>query len=126
MKEQFAADMCESSVIHYEVVEKVKHEMMPEDPVYDVSELFRVLGDSTRARIICALSISEMCVCDIAALLNMSNSAISHQLRVLKQSRIVRSRRAGKIVYYRLADDHISQLFSVAFDHVTEEQGGAE
>ena len=118
--------MCESTVIHYEVVEKVKKEMMPEDPVYDVSELFRVLGDSTRARIICALSVSEMCVCDIAALLNMTNSAISHQLRVLKQTRIVRSRRAGKIVYYRLADDHISQLFRVAFEHVTEEQGGAE
>ena len=126
MKETTAADMCESTVIHYEVVDKVKKEMMPEDPVYDVSELFRVLGDSTRARIICALSVSEMCVCDIAALLNMTNSAISHQLRVLKQTRIVRSRRAGKIVYYRLADDHISQLFRVAFEHVTEEQGGAE
>ena len=118
--------MCESTVIHYDIVERVKKEMMPEDPVYDVSELFRVLGDSTRARIICALSVSEMCVCDIAALLNMTNSAISHQLRVLKQSRIARSRRAGKIVYYRLADDHISQLFRLAFEHVTEEQGGAE
>ncbi len=121
-----ATDMCESNVIHYEIVEKVKNEMMPEDPVYDVSELFRVLGDSTRARIICALSVSEMCVCDIAALLNMTNSAISHQLRVLKQSRIVRSRRAGKIVYYRLADEHISVLFRVAFDHVTEDQGVIE
>jgi len=119
-------EVCETNVIHYEVVEKVKAQMPPEDPVYDVAELFKVFGDSTRARVICALTVSEMCVCDIAALLAMSSSAISHQLRILKQSGIVRNRRVGKIVYYSLADEHIRQLFTVAFEHVTEEKGGAE
>lgn len=119
-------EVCETTVIHYEVVERVKAQMPPEDPVYDVAELFKVFGDSTRARVICALTVSEMCVCDIAALLAMSSSAISHQLRILKQSGIVRNRRVGKIVYYSLADEHIRQLFTVAFEHVTEEKGGAE
>ena len=119
-------EFCESNVIHYDVVEKVRGRMPPEDPVYDVAELFKVFGDSTRARVICALTVSEMCVCDIAALLGMTSSAISHQLRILKQSGIVRNRRVGKIVYYSLADEHIRQLFTVAFEHVTEEKGGAE
>ena len=114
-------ECCETNVIHYDIVENVRAKLPPEEPVYDVAELFKILGDSTRARIICALELSEMCVCDIAALLNMTSSAISHQLRVLKQSRIVKSRREGKIVYYKLADEHISQLFDIAFDHMTEE-----
>lgn len=114
---------CDSSIIHYDIVEKVREKLPPEEPVYDVAELFKIFGDSTRARIICALTISEMCVCDIAALLSMTSSAISHQLRVLKQSRIVKSRREGKVVYYRLADAHIVQIFNVAFEHIMEERG---
>lgn len=107
--------------IHEEVVELVRKKMPDEEPIYEVSELFRVFGDSTRARIICALSISELCVGDLAALLSMTQSAISHQLRILKQSRLVRSRREGKVVYYALADEHVKELFNVAFDHVMEE-----
>ena len=107
--------------IHEEVVELVRKKMPDEEPIYEVSELFRVFGDSTRARIICALSISELCVGDLAALLSMTQSAISHQLRILKQSRLVRSRREGKVVYYVLADEHVKELFNVAFDHVMEE-----
>lgn len=114
-------DICESNIIHHDVVLDVSEKMPEEDIIYDVSELFKVFGDSTRARIICSLLISEMCVCDIAALLNMTSSAISHQLRILKQARIVRSRRSGKIVYYRLADNHIEQIFKIAFEHITEE-----
>ncbi len=121
MTDELQLEYCETNIIHYDVVEKVRAKLPPEEPVYDVAELFKILGDSTRARIICALEISEMCVCDIAALLNMTSSAISHQLRVLKQSRIVKSRRDGKIVYYKLADEHIRQLFDVAFEHMTEE-----
>ena len=117
-------EFCETSVIHYDIVENVREKMPPEDPVYDVADLFKVFGDSTRARMICALTVSEMCVCDIAALLGMTSSAISHQLRILKQAGIVRNRRVGKIVYYSLADEHIRQLFTVAFEHVTEEKGG--
>jgi len=116
-----ALDSCDSNIIHHDIVLDVSEKLPPEELIYDISELFKVFGDSTRARIICVLSVSEMCVCDIAALLNMSSSAISHQLRILKQSRIVKSRRDGKIVYYHLADSHIEQIFNVAFEHMTEE-----
>ena len=93
-------DLCEVSVIHEDILQRVRTKMPDEDPIYEVSELFRVFGDSTRARIICALNIEEMCVCDLAALLNMTQSAISHQLRLLKVSRIVKSRKQGRVVYY--------------------------
>ncbi len=117
-------EVCEVSVIHEDVLARVKAKMPDEEPVYEVSELFKVFGDSTRARIICALNIEEMCVCDLAALLNMSQSAISHQLRLLKVSRIVKSRKQGRVVYYSLDDGHIGQIFAMAFDHVMEEMEG--
>ena len=117
-------DLCEVSMIHEDVVSRVRETMPDEDPVYEVSELFKVFGDSTRARIICALNIEEMCVCDLAALLNMTQSAISHQLRLLKVSRIVKSRKQGRVVYYSLDDAHIGQIFAMAFEHVMEEMEG--
>lgn len=121
MKKFELAEQCECSVIHEEAVKRVRQSMPEEDPIYEVAELFKVFGDSTRARIICALTISELCVCDLSCILNMSQSAVSHQLRILKQARIVKSRRAGKVVYYSLDDDHIKALFQVAFDHVMED-----
>ena len=94
---------------------------LPDDEIlYDVAELFKVFGDSTRVRIICALFESEMCVCDIAEVLKMTQSAISHQLRVLKQARLVKYRRDGKTVYYSLADAHIKTIFNQAFEHIME------
>ena len=114
-------EICDCNVIHEDIVAKVKEQMPDEEPIYEVADLFKVFGDSTRARIICALSISELCVCDLSALLDMSHSAVSHQLRTLKQARIVKNRRSGKVVYYSLDDDHIKELFSVAFDHVMED-----
>ena len=93
--EREPVEVCEVSVIHEDVLARVKARMPDEAPVYEVSELFKVFGDSTRARIICALNIEEMCVCDLAALLSMSQSAISHQLRLLKVSRIVKAARRG-------------------------------
>lgn len=113
-------ELCESTVIHYDTVDRVRAAMPDENLLLDAAELFKVFGDSTRARIICALEISEMCVCDIAALLGMTSSAISHQLRILKQSRIVQSRRDGKVVYYSLDDEHIKRLFDTAIDHLSE------
>ncbi|HOE56875.1 MAG TPA: metalloregulator ArsR/SmtB family transcription factor, partial [Bacillota bacterium] len=83
-------------------------------------ELFKVFGDTTRIKILCALFESEMCVCDIAALLNMNQSAISHQLRVLKQARLVKYRKEGKVVYYSLDDEHVKQVFEVGLMHVNE------
>ena len=117
-------DVCECSVIHEDVLQRVQQKMPDEEPVYEVSELFKVFGDSTRARIICALNIEEMCVCDLAALLNMTQSAISHQLRLLKVSRIVKSRKQGRVVYYSLDDSHIAQIFAMGFEHVMEEMEG--
>lgn len=113
-------DTCEVSVIHDDVLKRVREKIPPEEPVYEVSELFKVFGDSTRARIICALNIEEMCVCDLAALLNMTHSAVSHQLRLLKVSRIVKSRKEGRVVYYSLDDTHIAEIFAMAFEHVME------
>ena len=117
-------DVCEVSVIHEDVLARVRAKMPDETPVYEVSELFKVFGDSTRARIICALNVEEMCVCDLAALLGMNQSAISHQLRLLKVSRIVKCRKQGRVVYYSLDDAHIGQIFAMAFDHVMEEREG--
>ena len=114
----------EANVIHEDVLVRVREKMPDEEPVYEVSELFKVFGDSTRARIICALNIEEMCVCDLAALLNMTQSAISHQLRILKTARLVKSRKHGKIVYYSLDDAHIGDIFAKAFEHVMEELEG--
>lgn len=108
---------CES---HTQVVEKVANELPDEEILYDVAELFKVFGDSTRVRIICALFESEMCVCGIAEVLGMTQSAISHQLRVLKQARLVKYRREGKTVFYSLADAHIKTIFNQAFEHVME------
>ena len=119
--EKNMVETCEVPVIHEDVLARVREKMPAEEPVYEVSELFKVFGDSTRARIICALNIEEMCVCDLSALLNMTQSAISHQLRLLKVSRIVKSRKQGRVVYYSLDDAHIGQIFAMAFDHVMEE-----
>lgn len=122
--EAFDMSCSESNVIHEDVLLRVREKMPYEDPIYEVSELFKVFGDSTRARMICALNIEEMCVCDLAALLNMTQSAISHQLRILKSSRLVKSRKQGKIVYYSLDDSHIGDIFAKAFEHVMEEMEG--
>ncbi|MDE5860007.1 MAG: metalloregulator ArsR/SmtB family transcription factor [Oscillospiraceae bacterium] len=105
---------------HPELVKSVAEKLPDIELLYDVAELFKVFGDSTRVRILCALFESEMCVCDIAEVLNMTQSAISHQLRVLKQARLVKYRRVGKTVYYSLADDHIQTIFDQAFEHIME------
>lgn len=113
-------DSCTCTIIHEEVVNKVRVQMPQEEILYDLAELFKVFGDTTRIKIICALFESEMCVCDIAALLNMNQSAISHQLRVLKQTRLVKHRKDGKVVYYSLDDEHIKQIFDLGLIHIKE------
>jgi len=113
-------ESCNCSIIHEDIIEKVRESMPPEESLYDLAELFKVFGDSTRIRILHALSASEMCVCDIAALLGMTQSAISHQLRVLKHARLVKYRKEGKVIYYSLADDHVNQIFAQGLEHVNE------
>lgn len=113
-------DSCSCNVIHKEVIEMVKETLPKEETLYDLAELFKVFGDSTRIKIICALFESEMCVCDLSNLLNMSQSAISHQLRVLKAARLVKFKRDGKVVYYSLDDDHIKQIYDAGLSHILE------
>ncbi len=113
-------ESCSCSIIHEEVVTKVRESMPMEETLYDLAELFKVFGDTTRIKILCALFESEMCVCDIAALLCMNQSAISHQLRVLKQARLVKYRKEGKVVYYSLDDEHVKQIFDHGLVHVNE------
>lgn len=115
-------ERCDCEVIHEDIVEQVKAEMIAEETLYDLAELFKVFGDSTRIKILWALDEAEMCVCDIAVLLNMTQSAISHQLRVLKQAKLVKNRRDGKVVYYSLDDDHVKQIFKQGLTHINEEK----
>jgi DNA-binding transcriptional ArsR family regulator len=114
-------EKCDCNVIHEDVVAKVRDKMPEEEILYDLAELFKVFGDSTRIKILWALEEDEMCVCDIAYLLNMTQSAISHQLRVLKQAHLVKNRREGKVVYYSLADDHVKLILDQGLIHTTED-----
>ena len=100
--------------------ERVLAEMPCEENLYDLAELFKVFGDTTRIRILYVLFEAEMCVCDIAEILNMTQSAISHQLKVLKQAKLVRNRREGKQIYYSLADDHVRTIIGQGMDHIDE------
>ena len=110
-------DTCESPVIHQQIVDQVA-EQMPDDPVTEkTASIFKQLGDPTRLRILCALAKHEMCVCDISALLQMSQSAISHQLKNLRLSNLVVSRKDGKVVYYTLADAHVETLLAQGILH---------
>ena len=113
-------EICESVVIHKEVVENTKTKMPDDTSLNELADFFKIFGDSTRVRILWALSQSELCVCDIAALLNMSQSSISHQLRVLKQNKFVKNRRDGKVVYYSLLDEHISYILKQGLTHISE------
>lgn len=112
--------VCEFMHIHEQIVKKVEKVMPDEQQLLDLSEFFKVFGDSTRIKILYVLSQSEMCVCDIATLLQMGQSAISHQLRVLKQMRLVTFRRDGKTVFYKLADSHIQTILAQGMEHISE------
>ena len=113
-------DRCDCTAIHQVVVDRVKGKMPEEERLYDLAELFKVFGDTTRIRILWALTEEEMCVCDIAVALEMSQPAISAQLRVLKRNDFVTFRKAGKIVYYTLKDEHIKTIIAQSLDHIKE------
>ena len=107
-------------VLHEDIIENVKNQMLKEDVLFDVSDFFKILGDSTRAKIMWALDKSEMCVCDLAFLLGMTKSAISHQLKTLREANLVKNRKDGKMVIYSLDDDHVKDIFEKALNHVLE------
>lgn len=113
-------EVCTTHHEHSNTIEAVERIMPDEELLYDLAELYKVFGDSTRIKILFALYESEMCVCDIAALLNMTQSAISHQLRVLKQNKLVKFRRDGKEVYYSLDDQHIFKILAQGLEHIKE------
>ena len=115
------SDICVCNAIHEDIVEKVQKKMPGEESLLNLAELFKVFGDSTRIRIISALLFSRMCVCDIAAVLGMSKSAISHQLRILRQTKLVKYKREGKVVFYALDDTHVGAIFRQGLAHIHEE-----
>ncbi len=114
-------ECCEKNEIHKDVVEAVMKNMPDENELYDLAELFKVFGDSTRIRILFVLSEAEVCVCDLAMTLNMTQSAISHQLKILKQNKLVKSRREGKSIFYSLADDHVKTIIAQGMEHIEED-----
>ena len=113
-------EKCEYLFVHEDTVKKVINDMPEEEKLYDLAELFKIFGDSTRIKILYALFEAELCVCDIAQLLKVSQTAVSHQLRVLKTNKLVKSRKDGKNVFYSLADDHVYSIINQGMDHTNE------
>ena len=113
-------NLCEITIIHEDVVKKVKEIMPKDDEIYDLAEFFKVFADSTRMKMIYALMENELCVCDLANIVNTTQSEISHQLKILRQSKLVKFRKEGKVVYYSLDDEHISQIVKKGREHIEE------
>ena len=113
-------ERCGDLFVHQHTVDEVLGGMPGDETLYDLAELFKVFGDSTRIKILYALFEAELCVCDIAQLLNLTQSAVSHQLRVLKNSRLVKFRREGKTVFYSLDDDHVRKIIAQGMEHINE------
>ena len=116
-------DHCEITQVHQGAVDQVRQVLPPDEVLSDLADLFKIFGDSTRIKILYALLRSELCVCDIAKLMDVSQSAVSHQLRVLKGSKLVKFRREGKTLYYSLADEHVFRILSQGMEHIL---GGPE
>ncbi len=114
-------EVCDAHEVHLDLIEKVRENMPEETVLYDLAELFKIFSDSSRIRILFVLFEAEVCVCDLADMLNMTQSAVSHQLRILKQSKLVKNRRDGKSVFYSLADDHVRTIIAQGLDHIQED-----
>ena len=110
--------MCDCNIIHEDAVNKTLKKMPTQDLFNKLAEFFKIIGDTTRTKILFALDQNEMCVCDIANVLGMTKSSISHQLATLRNSGIVKSRREGKEVYYTLDDEHVKQVFEIGIEHI--------
>ncbi len=114
------APVCSCNVIHDEAVRLVRENMPSDGQFQKLSMFFKAISDETRIKLLCSLSLSRMCVCDLAAALNMTVSAVSHQLRILRQAQLVKCEKEGKVVYYSLSDDHVTTVFNNAFEHISE------
>ena len=113
-------ECCDVTCVHNQIIEAVKEKMPAEGLLNELADFYKVFGDATRIKILCVLLRSEMCVCDLAEMLGMTQSAISHQLRVLKQMKLVKNRREGKSIFYSLADDHVRTIISMGREHILE------
>lgn len=113
---------CETVCVHKDVVQEVKASMPTEKDLTAVTELFKVFGDGTRTKILSALFKHELCVCDICSVVHMTKSAVSHQLRVLREANLVKARKSGKEVFYSLADEHVVTIYRMALEHISEEE----
>ena len=120
-KPETELEQCETVEIHEELLKIVDEQLPEEEELYDLAELFKVFGDSTRIRILFVLFEAEVCVCDLAQALNMTQSAVSHQLRILKQNKLVKSRREGKSVFYSLADNHVRSIIDQGREHIEDD-----
>ena len=114
--------ICDCEILHKEIVDKVKEKIIQDRIIHDILIFYKAMSDETRLKIICALKVSEMCVCDISSLLNMTKSAISHQLNYLKRVGLVKYRKEGKEVFYALKDEHVETILKISIDHVSEEK----
>ncbi|MCD8300163.1 MAG: metalloregulator ArsR/SmtB family transcription factor [Clostridiales bacterium] len=114
-------EVCEVTEVHEDLVKSVMAKMPEETKLYDLAELFKIFSDSTRIRILFVLFEAEVCVCDLADMLSMTQSAVSHQLRILKQSKLVKNRREGKSIFYSLADDHVRTIIAQGLNHIEED-----
>ena len=115
-------EVCDCEIIHEDVVKKVKATFPEDEMIFDLADFYKIFGDTTRVKILYALDKSELCVCDISALLGMSISAVSHQLRTLRESDLVRTERQGKVIYYSLADEHVKSILECGIEHIKEKQ----
>jgi len=113
-------DRCAVTIIHHDLVKQVQESMISDDDAGELADFYKVFADPTRVKLLFALGIREMCVCDLSYIMKMSQSAVSHQLKVLRQARIVKNRRDGKVMYYTLDDDHIQRVFSQGLEHIKE------
>jgi ArsR family transcriptional regulator, lead/cadmium/zinc/bismuth-responsive transcriptional repressor len=113
-------DSCSTFIVHDENVKRAREDLLSGITSLNMSDFFKILGDNTRIMILSALSNTELCVCDICRLLNMQQSAVSHQLKLLRMSRLIKSRKDGRMVYYSLADHHVEDIFRFALEHVSE------
>jgi len=114
---------CDCEVIHSDIVEKVQKTFPADEVIFQLSDFFKIFGDTTRVKILYALDKDELCVCDISTLLNMTISAVSHQLKILREANLVKTKRVGKVVFYSLADEHVKEIIECGLGHILEKEG---
>lgn len=117
---EYGIECCSEKAVHCDAVKRAMAILPDDEKIYDAAELFKVFGDSTRMKILYLLLDNELCVCDITELIGATQSAVSHQLRILKQSRLIRFRKEGRSVFYSLADDHVRKILDNGMEHITE------